>query len=105
MVNINVFLLVLFSFLQKPANYSPIPKWDQTTQMLLVPLCDAAHVILSAAKEENAAEALVHKQQLRSLVYCAAKSFEGMTPPARACFAVKTLPKNALVEIEAIAVL
>lgn len=32
-----------------------------------------------------------------------AKSFEGMQPPARACFAVKTLPKNALVEIEAIA--
>lgn len=34
---------------------------------------------------------------------CAAKAFEGMEPPARACFAVKTLPKNALVEIEAIA--
>eukprot|EP00892_Ulva_mutabilis_P011667 jgi/Ulvmu1/8873/UM049_0055.1 len=32
-----------------------------------------------------------------------AKAFEGMEPPARACFAVKTLPKNALVEIEAIA--
>jgi hypothetical protein len=49
MVNINVLLLVFFSFLQKPANYSPIPKWDQTTRMSLVPLWDAAHVILSAA--------------------------------------------------------
>lgn len=33
----------------------------------------------------------------------AAKSFEGFVPPARACFAVQTLPKGALVEIEAVA--
>ncbi len=31
------------------------------------------------------------------------KAFEGMEPPARACVAVKTLPKNVQVEIEAIA--
>lgn len=31
------------------------------------------------------------------------KAFEGMDPPARACVAVKTLPKNVQVEIEAIA--
>jgi 2-iminobutanoate/2-iminopropanoate deaminase len=36
-------------------------------------------------------------------VYAAA--FEGMEPPARACVAVKTLPKNVQVEIEAIAYL
>ena len=34
-----------------------------------------------------------------------AKAFEGMDPPARACVAVKTLPKNVQVEIEAIAYL
>jgi len=34
-----------------------------------------------------------------------AKAFEGMEPPARACVAVKTLPKNVQVEIEAIAYL
>lgn len=34
-----------------------------------------------------------------------AKSFEGMEPPARACVAVATLPKNVQVEIEAIAYL
>ena len=33
-----------------------------------------------------------------------AKSFAG-EPPARACFAVKTLPAGALVEIDAVAVL
>jgi 2-iminobutanoate/2-iminopropanoate deaminase len=32
-----------------------------------------------------------------------AKYFEGVAPPARACFACKTLPKNALVEIDAVA--
>ncbi len=34
-----------------------------------------------------------------------AATFEGMEPPARACVAVKTLPKNVQVEIEAIAYL
>lgn len=29
--------------------------------------------------------------------------FEGMEPPARACVAVRTLPKNVAVEVEAIA--
>lgn len=33
------------------------------------------------------------------------KAFEGMEPPARACVAVRTLPKNVQVEIEAIAYL
>lgn len=37
-----------------------------------------------------------------SLTYSAAKYFQ-TDPPARACFAVKTLPLNARVEIEAIA--
>ncbi|MFT5358272.1 MAG: 2-iminobutanoate/2-iminopropanoate deaminase [Polyangiales bacterium] len=31
--------------------------------------------------------------------------FEGMEPPARACVAVRTLPKNVAVEVEAIALL
>ena len=34
-----------------------------------------------------------------------AAPFEGMDPPARACVAVKTLPKGVAVEIEAIAYL
>jgi len=34
-----------------------------------------------------------------------ARAFAGMEPPARACVAVKTLPKNVQVEIEAIAYL